>query len=176
MKNIFRLGLAALALAGAPLAQAWTYTDGDALLIFHKSGYNDVEFDLGNISQFTGQSAGYSGPVNNWNLGLVTSTYGANLTGVKAMVVATTSSSAANRTAWLTSAGTSVNVSDVTGSQWQTLLYSTIDGIGTKPAIYGATAIGSGYSLAPTSLGAYEYIVAANPSGGINQSDRKSVV
>jgi hypothetical protein len=169
MKNLLRLGLAALALAGAPLAQAWTYADGDALLIFHKSGYNDVEFDLGNISQFSSQASGYSAPVNNWDLGLVTSTYGADLTGVKAVVVATTSSSDPNRTAWLTSAGTGATVSDFTSSQWQTLLYSTIDGIGTKPAVYGATNNGSKYSLAPTFLGSYEYVVAGSASG-INQT------
>jgi hypothetical protein len=35
------------------------YQDGDVLLIFRENGFDDVEFDLGNISQFLNQPNGY---------------------------------------------------------------------------------------------------------------------
>ena len=58
MNKIIPLTLASLALLSATQAQAWTYNDGDTLLIFRESGFNDVEFNLGNISQFTNLASG----------------------------------------------------------------------------------------------------------------------
>ncbi len=171
MKKFIRLGLAALALASAPWAQAWNYADGDALLVFHKSGHNDVEFDLGSVNAFLGQASGYAAPVTGWDASLVTGTYGADLTGVKALLVATTTKdtvNTANNIAWLTSAGDSSSVSDVTPSVWNGL-YSTVNGIGVKPGIYNASNYPAAYSLNSTNLGSYEYVVAGS-AGGINQT------
>ena len=81
MKKIFQTSaLVALALFTAPLARAWTYSDGDTLLIFRADNFNDVEFNIGNISQFTNLPSGNTITVPNWNLGLVTSVFGTDLT------------------------------------------------------------------------------------------------
>ena len=64
MKRI--LTLLALALAAVPTARAWTYNDGDVLLTFREAGYNDVEFDIGNVSQFTNLAVGTTITVSGW--------------------------------------------------------------------------------------------------------------
>ena len=63
MKNILPTALAGLVLLATPSARAWPYQDGDALLIFRESGFNDVEFDLGNVSQFLNKPNGYTAAV-----------------------------------------------------------------------------------------------------------------
>ena len=59
MKKIILLTLAAVTWLAAPLAQAWTYSDGDVLLVF-RNGSQDVEFDLGSVTNFLGQTNGYT--------------------------------------------------------------------------------------------------------------------
>lgn len=161
------LTLLALALAAVPPARAWTYNDADALLIFRESGFNDVEFDLGNVSQFTSLPSGSTIPVTGWNLGLVTSVFGSDLTGVSVIVAGTTSRYAANRAAWLTSGDPLVVPSDLTASGWQSYLWSTINSVGTRPLIYRVPTSGSSaYSIDPGGvygLASYDDIVS--PSG-----------
>jgi hypothetical protein len=160
MKKI--LTLAALAALAALPAHAWPYQDGDALLIFRESGFNDVEFDLGAVGQFLTQTNGYTTTVTNWDLGLVTSTFGADLTGVSVILLATTSSTNASPVAWLSGVDPNTTAYNVTGSQWHSQLYSTINSIGTRPLIYQApTAGASSYSLSPTYVAAYDNIVSA---------------
>ena len=45
MKKILQLTLAVSALLAVTPLRAWNYQDGDALLIFRASGFNDVEFE-----------------------------------------------------------------------------------------------------------------------------------
>ena len=54
MKRFILTSLAAVSLLAAPQVRAWTYNDGDVLLIF-RNGSQDVEFDLGSVNQFLGQ-------------------------------------------------------------------------------------------------------------------------
>ncbi len=80
MKKIFQLSLIALALLPALPAGAWTYNDGDVLLVFRESAipstypslHNDVEFDLGSVTNFLGKTNGYTTTVTGWNLSKVT--------------------------------------------------------------------------------------------------------
>ena len=61
MKRIILTTLAALALLASPQARAWTYSDGDVLLIF-RNGSQDVEFDLGSVTNYLGKTNGYTVP------------------------------------------------------------------------------------------------------------------
>jgi len=168
MKKYHLTALAALVLLATPLAQAWTYSDGDTLLIFRESGLNDVEFNIGNISQFTNLPTGTTITVPNWDASLVTTTFGADLTGVSVIVAATTSSSAASKASWLTGQDTgTVVIENGTPSDWQSKFWSSINAIGTKPILNTATAASTNaYSIDPSSLytqgASYDYIVTGS--------------
>jgi len=165
MKRPLQIILALLGLLAAPLARGWTYQDGDVLLIFRESGFNDVEFDLGNISQFANAPTGLVA-VTNWDASLVTNTFGSDLTGVSVIVAATTSRTNANLAAWLSSAGPNLVPRDVTPSAWQASLWGIIDSIGTRPATYLVPPAGAtSYSIDPDgtyALASYDQIVSAN--------------
>lgn len=64
------LGAAGLALASLTAnAQAvFQYNDGDLVLDFSRSGSSDLEVNIGNISQFTGQAAGTTVGVNGYSV------------------------------------------------------------------------------------------------------------
>jgi hypothetical protein len=172
MKKILHLtlaGLAWLAVLATPLARGGTYQDGDVLLIFREAGLDDVEFDIGTISQFLDHTSGYTAPVTGWDAALATNTFGSDLTGVSVIVAATTSWTNAGRTSWLSSSDSVTSVNDVTPSAWQSGLWSIIDSVGTRPATYNvppasssAYVIDPGGSYRPAS---YDYIVTA---GGVN--------
>jgi hypothetical protein len=169
MKKLFQSGLASAVLWIAFAARAWTYQDGDALLIFRASGANDVEFDLGPVTQFLNQPNGYTLTVTNWDSSLVTSVFGSDLTGVSVILAATTPATNANRSAWLSSSIPNLKAYEVTPSSWQGGLWSTINSIGTRPVIYSAPIAGlSSYSIDPTgpyAIASYDKIVSQN---GVN--------
>jgi len=172
MKRILQLSLAGLALSVALLAGAGTYQDGDVLLIFREAGFNDVEFDLGDIGQFLNHADGYTTPVTGWSLAAVTGVFGSNLTGVSVIVAATQARTNLNRLAWVSSVNPGATVNDVTASAWQGNLWSIINSLGTRPLIYLVPPAGSGwaYSIDPNGtykLAAYDNIVSAN---GVNGS------
>ena len=58
MKKILLITLAAVTLLTTPLARAWTYNDGDLLLVFRKGSQN-VEFNLGSVTNFLGKMLTY---------------------------------------------------------------------------------------------------------------------
>lgn len=173
MKRILNLTLAGLALSVAPLVRAGSYQDGDVLLIFREAGFNDVEFDIGNVSQFLNQPNGYSNQITGFSASTLTSVFGADLTGVSVALAGTQPSTNANRLAWLSSASSVTGVNDVTPSAWQADLWSVIDSIGSRPITYlvPQSPPGGGgwsYSIDPNGtykLAAYDNIVSGN---GVN--------
>jgi hypothetical protein len=170
MKRIITTTLAALALlVSLPAARAWTYSDGDVLLVFRASGFNDVEFDLGNVNQFTNLASGTTVTVSGWSLNLVTNTFGADLTGVSVILAGTTPTIGQydpSEASWLSSGDPTAVAYQLTQSQWQSKLWSTINSIGTRPVIYQVPASGAnGYKIDPGSsykLASYDNIVTAN--------------
>jgi hypothetical protein len=166
MRKLFQFALVASGLAAFAANGAWPYQDGDALLIFRESGYNDVEFDLGNVGQFLNQSNGYSVIVTNWDLDLVTNTFGADLTGVSVILAATESRTNSTKTAWLSGPLPNTTAYNVTPSAWQANLWSIIDAIGTRPVIYEVPPAGtSSYSIAPGgtyAVASYDNIVSGD--------------
>ena len=171
MKKFLQLSAAALALWAAAGRAAWNYQDGDVLLIFRESGFNDVEFDIGGIGQFLNQPNGLTTNITGWDPSVVTSTFGGDLTGVRVIVAATTSWTNATKTSWLSSSLPNTTAYAVTPSVWQQDLWSVIDSIGTRPVIYSVPASGlTSYSIDPGGsfrVAAYDQIVDGN---GVNAS------
>jgi len=168
MKEMPRFILALLALLTAVSARAWSYQDGDVLLIFREAGFNDVEFDLGNISQFLNHPNGYTAVVTGWDADLVTNTFGSDLTGVSIALLATTArnSNITNETAWLSAVEPNTTSYDVNPSAWQARLFSVIHAIGTAPEQYLPTNTGNSYSIPtssdPTAVASYDNVVSAD--------------
>jgi hypothetical protein len=169
MKKIILPTMALLALLTTTPARAWSYSDGDVLLIFRESGYNDVEFDIGNVSQFVGQTNGYTATVTNWDSGLVTSQFGSDLTGVSVILAAANSPTNATPTAWISSADPNVYAYNVGSAAWTSDLHGTISSLGNRPISpfdVPATAVTptNAYSINPYNSqfggASYDYIVS----------------
>jgi len=169
MKKIILSTLALLALLATPLARAWTYGDGDLLLVFRASGHNDIEYDLGSVSNLVGQANGYTTTITGWDPSLITTEFGPNLTGVKVVLAATTSPANANPTAWVSSVDPNANAYRVNLSTWTSNLHGTINSIGIRPEnpFDVSAAVGTptnAYSISPSDpqLGgaSYDYIVS----------------
>ena len=163
IKRLLQPGIAALLLSAVPHTGAFTYTDGDVLLVFRSTGLHNVVFDLGNVSQFLGHPNGYTNLVANWNPAVVTSNYPFAGGGTQFAVLATTSSSDPNPTAWVSDAQPLVSVADVVPSVWQNGLYSPISATGTGAAGDAGAPAGTNYDvISPTTHGAFDYITSDN--------------
>jgi hypothetical protein len=180
MKRTFQFSLLALASLSTLPARAWTYQDGDLLLIFRESAIpatypspnNDVEFDLGSVTNFLGKPDGYTAPVTGWNLSQVQAAFGSDLTGVSVVLVAATSPTNASPTAYFSAAlpqsfwlngvepyNTAYNVSP---SVWQGY-WTKINAIGTRPKLYlPASQQTASYSFPPSSILSYDRIVSSD--------------
>jgi hypothetical protein len=175
MKKIILSALALLALLATPAARAWTYNNGDLLLIFRESGFNDVEYDLGSVSNLLGQTNGYTTTLTNWNTSLATAEFGPGLPGAEVILLAATSPSAASPTAWLSGTEPDTTAYNPSLSEWTSYLYGTISAIGNKPVVPFAVPPAAGtptnaYSINPygTDAGAsYDYIVSGGTYNGI---------
>jgi hypothetical protein len=170
MKKTFLSGLALLALLATPLARAWTYNDGDLLLIFRESGQNDIEFDLGSVSNLLGHANGYTTPITGWDASLVTSKFGTDLTGASVILLATTSKTSASPIAWLSSDDPNVNAYRDSLSDWTTSLYGIINAIGNKPVVPVpiTPTETNAYSINPANKAAYDYLVSGGTAAGAN--------
>jgi hypothetical protein len=141
--------LLAVMTGGPSLASAFTYSDSDVLLVFRKDGFNDVEFNLGSVSNFLGRADGTRVPVNNWDLNVVNTTFNNNLNGVKFVLCAATEATNALRRVWATSASLypSTPVTDLAGSKWGQLR-AKISTVGTEATNITAGSAGLTY-IAP---------------------------
>ncbi len=71
-KLIFSLATCVSMCGSVPSASAFTYHYGDLLLVFRSSGLNDVEFNLGSVTNYLNYAPGSVHTVAGWNPGLVT--------------------------------------------------------------------------------------------------------
>jgi hypothetical protein len=133
MKKIILTALALSALLAVQSARAWSYSDGDLLLVFRASGHNDIEYDLGSVSNLLGHATGYTTTITGWDPSLATGTFGSDLTGVNVILLAVTSSAKATPTAWLSSTDPNTTAYRVNLSTWTSSLHNIISPIGNKP-------------------------------------------
>jgi len=134
--------LAALALLATPLARAWTYNNGDLLLVF-RNGSQDVEFDIGSVTNYLGKTNGYTVTVPGYDASLVTSTFGTLNSNVKVVLLAS-----AGGTNWLSSAEPNTTAYNISSQTAQTLS-GAISAVGTRPfyPIIIPTAETNAYSI-----------------------------
>ncbi len=175
MNKLIPLTVAALALLAAPVAQAWTYKDGDVLLLFRNvsNPNNDVEYDLGSVNQFLGQTNGYTTTITNWNPAIVQGVYGTDLTGTSVALLAVTSLTNATLTAYVSGLEPNTTAYGDSQSDWTYNYYSTIDAIGIRPLTYSVpTASTNAYSINPSGkykVTSYEYIASSGTYNGVSQ-------
>jgi len=175
MNKLIPLTIAALALLAAPVAQAWTYKDGDVLLLFRNvnNPNNDVEYDIGSVNQFLGQTNGYTTTVTNWSPAIVQGLYGTDLTGVSVALLAVTSPTSPTPTAYVSGLEPDTTAYGDSLSDWNFSYYSTIDAIGVRPLTYSVpTASTNAYSINPTGkykVTSYEYIASGGTYNGVSQ-------
>jgi hypothetical protein len=164
MKRLILTSLAALSLLGTPTARAsWNYNPGDLLLVF-RNGSQDVEFDIGSVTNVLGKTNGYTATITGWDPALVTTTFG-GFSGLTVALVATSGG-----TNWLSGAEPNYSAYNVS-AQGASTLSSLINGVGTKPLFPTPipTAEANAYSIDIGGLyktRSYDYIV----SGGTYNS------
>jgi hypothetical protein len=179
MKRIILSTIALLALLATPPARAWTYNNGDLLLVFRNSGQPDIEFDLGSVSNLLGQANGWTTTITGWDSNLVTSTFGTDLTGVQVALLAVTSPSGSTSTAWLSGAEPNTKAYNDSQADWTSSLYGIISAVGYKP-LYPINiplastnaADANAYSINPYGqykTSSYDYIVSGGNYIGIAQ-------
>lgn len=174
MKKIILAAIALQALLAAPLARAWSYNDGDLLLVFREGGYNDVEYDLGPVTNFLGHADGYTTNVTGWNPSVATGVFGSDLTGVNVILVAATSPTAANPTIWLSGAEPNTTAYNGSSSLWSSQ-HSVISALGNKPISPFSVPAAPGsptnaYSISPSGIdggASYDFIVSGGRFTGI---------
>ena len=119
------------------LADRTNFQDGDLLLVFRKDGAaNDVLFNLGTVSNYLGLATGTGLNVTNWDLSMVKSTYGNDLSGVKYVLLAASDLNAPLRV-WVSAVGGATVVTDETYSKWSGQR-SLINSIGASLNIYSS--------------------------------------
>lgn len=143
-------------LALAQNARAFTYADEDLLLVFRKDGFNDVTYNLGNISKYLDKPDGTTIPVTGFDISVAKAQY--DLTdGVKFILLGSSSASAAAKKSWLLCSDDAITPLDRTGSQWQSL-WSQISAVGLRAQEFTKTNDTKVLVIEPGSLYAYTYI------------------
>jgi hypothetical protein len=175
MKKIILPAIFLLALLAAPLARAWSYNDGDLLLVFRESGFNDIEYDLGSVSNLLSHTNGYATTITGWNSSVATSQFGADLTGVSVVLLAVTSPTNVTPTAWVSGSEPNTTAYNVSSSAWSSNLHGIISAIGNKPVLpfelpAAPVTPTNAYSIKPsgTAGGAsYDFIVSGGTYANI---------
>lgn len=148
---------AALAACTFANTQAFTYTAGDLLLVFRQDGYNDVVFNIGNITTYAGLPKGTVKSVTNWSATLAVDNFDGTLDGSKFAVLAASSPQGTASKSWLTDADDVGVPTHVTYSKWS-LQYGAIAAVGRQAAEI-APAGTNAYVRDPGDSHSYTYIV-----------------
>jgi hypothetical protein len=166
MKRLILSSLAALALLATPQVRAWNYNQGDLLLVF-RNGSQDVEFDIGSVTNLLGHTNGYTTTITGWDPNLVNTTFG-GFSGLEVALIATSGT-----TNWLSGAEPDTTAYNISSQAAQSL-NSLIAGVGSKPIIPLAipTAETNAYSIDVTGQykrSSYDYVVSGGQYNGIPQ-------
>src|SRR6185295_4427483 len=158
MAGLF-LGLCAAALVHT--ASAFTYSDGDLMLVFRKDGFNDVEFNLGSVNSYLGKADGTRLTVSNWDANLVRANYNNSLAGVKFLLIGATSATDPARRIWSTSAQLSPTTppTDLSGSRWGSLR-GKISYVATEATNITAGSASQSYAVGPNDPSSYTFIAS----------------
>ncbi len=152
--------LSATATVSITVRPGFTYHDTDLLLVFRQDAFNDVLFNLGNVSNFIGQASGTISPVGNFDLNLVLANFGGSLSGVKYVLMAVTPSftDGTPLRAWLSDGDLSGAPQDETYSRWTTQR-SRISAVGSSATSY-LNSSNQSLVLPPSDPGSYTFIAS----------------
>ena len=155
--------LAAVAAAGSlQTATAMNYTATDLLLVFRETGFSDVEFDVGSVSNFLGLAAGTRVQVN-YDTNLVLGNFNNTYDGVRFVLVAATSSSDNLLRYWATDANLATAPKFTTLSAFTTPR-SKIESVGSQ-ATSATVSNAAPYVVSPSSVTSYSYVVSGGAGG-----------
>ncbi len=163
-KLLLGSGAAALVLS-ARLAGAFTYSDNDLLLIFRENSFNDVEFNLGSVTNYLGLPAGTTLTVTGFDSGLVRSNFASpNFANVKFLLVAAANNQAALQNIYITDADPAVaQPLNLTSGPWKNL-QRFISFVGGQAATATTTNAVESRVISPNDPTSYSYIAS---DGGV---------
>jgi len=166
MKNTKYFLLAAIAAGTVQVASAINYSPSDLILVFRGTGYSDVEFDLGPVSNYIGLAPGTRVPVA-YDTNLVSGNFLGSIIGADFALVAATPTSDGNSPSarvWTTDGSLYSPAVNVTYSKLSALR-SRIQSVGIQAT--AATASNAApYVVSGGTASSYSYIV----SGGTGSS------
>lgn len=162
MKFNSRFAVLAGLMVAVEAASAFNYKDQDLLLVFRRTGYQDMVFNAGSVGTYLGRPTGTRIPVTNWDLSAVTQNFDGSLEGVSFIVAASTSATDPVRRVWLGSSRFSGTPTDQSGSRWGQIR-SKIDFVGVQAMTATGTNSSVLYVSSPSEASAYTYIAS---SGG----------
>ena len=148
---------------GSATSQAFTFGDGDLLLVFRKDGFNDVTFNIGSVSNFLGKASGTALTVSNFDLAAAKANFNNSLSDVKFILLAATSSTDAQKRLWASNASTTSTPTDVTGSKWSQEQSKVFD-VGIQAAVNTGTNAVQKFVVSPSDRSSYTYIASEGGS------------
>lgn len=157
---------AALLLAAGAIQNlnAFTYVDGDLLLVFRRDQFSDAEFNLGTVSNYLGLANGTVRTITNFDVSTVLANFNNNLNGVTIALVAATTTQDAQRRAWVTDSDSSTARQGISGSKFSTI-WSKVNGVGVRAAQVTMFSASQTFVVSPSDPSSYTYIAS---TGGAN--------
>ncbi|MFO1476777.1 MAG: hypothetical protein U1F98_09010 [Verrucomicrobiota bacterium] len=175
MKNSKYFLLAALAAGTVQVASAVNYSPNDLILVFRGTGFNDVEFDLGPVSNYIGLTAGTQVPVS-YDKTLVSNNFLGSIIGANFSLVAATATSdgtSPSARVWTTDSSVYSSANNVTYSKLSSLR-SRIQSIGVQ-ATAATSSNATAYVVSPSSASSYSYIASGGTGSSISTFQGLSV-
>ena len=171
MNKLSSFLLAALAAGAVQTACAFNYHDGDLLLVFRGgTGANDVEYDLGSVSNYLGLAAGTQITVNtntaNFDTTVLSNNFNNQLNGVKFALFATTGLNDSWSRIWATDTSLLTAPKQMSISPWLNVR-GNMSQVGIVAAQNSSSNSTPNYVAAAGSLSAYDFI-AANGNPAVN--------
>ena len=158
MKKLIQILIVSFAVGVVQTASALIYSPSDLLLVFRQDGYNDVEYDIGSVSNYMGLAAGTVVPVS-YDVHLVTTNFNNTLNNVSFAVVGATASTDNPLRYWASDADLSDVPTDQTLSKFSPVR-GNIENVGDQAnAITGGTDA-SPLVISPSDPNSYSYIVS----------------
>jgi hypothetical protein len=148
MQNLMRMLLVGWAIGTVQLASAMNYSNTDLLLVFRKDGFNDVEFDIGPVTNFVGLAQGTTKSIN-YDAGLVKTNFNNSLTDVRFLFLAATGLGDPNPRVWVSDSYLTTAPTDVTVSKFSQIR-SKISAVGMQATVF--TASNSMPAVVPSGL------------------------
>ena len=167
MNKLSRILLTVFTAGAAQVASAFNYTNSDLLLVFRANGFNDVEFDLGTVSNYLGRARGTVVHVSNFDLSVATNNFG-NLNGVKFDLLSATTLSDSLPRIWATDANLAGSPTALNYASWNGF-QSFISTVGSLATIYTVSNTTPSYVVSPTDNSSYTY--NASESGVLNAAN-----